>query len=102
MSTDPNGATVSASPEAEIFGLAAFLVASARDTLEATPAYGAFRLLEAAARLARATDDAYLHAFAERISESNSLLLEDLEAYRRAVDALLVSIAEEVKARNMA
>jgi len=93
---------VSRSPEVEIFDVAAFLVASARDTLEATPAYGAFRMLEAVARLAGATEDAYLRSLAVRIRESNTLLLEDLEAYRLAVDVLLVSIAEEAKARNMA
>jgi Family of unknown function (DUF6092) len=86
---------------ADVFDVAAFLVASARDTLEATPSYGAFRMLEAVSRLAALTDDAFLRELAGRIKETNPGLMDDPVGYRSAVDELLVLVAHEAKARNL-
>lgn len=86
----------------DLFDAAVFLVASARDTLDATPSYGAFRMLEAVARLAALTDDPFLHELAARIRDANPRLMDDPVGYREAVDELLVSAAHEAKARNLA
>lgn len=83
------------------FELAVFLVASARDALEATPAYGA-SLLDALARLAPLVPgDTYVHALADRITRTRELMMEDAEAYAAELDALLEDVAAEAKRRNL-
>jgi hypothetical protein len=86
----------------DLFDTAVFLVASARDTLDATPSYGAFRMLDAVARLAALTDDPFLHELAAHIRNANARLMDDPVGYREAVDELLVSVAHEAKSRNLA
>ncbi|MBX5485436.1 MAG: hypothetical protein IRZ17_02370 [Mycolicibacterium hassiacum] len=85
----------------EVFGAVAFLVASARDTVEATAAYGAFRLLDAAGRLAAlAPDDAFLERVAREIEERKHLIMSDAAAFTAAIDSVLADVAGEAKRRN--
>jgi hypothetical protein len=88
--------------EAEsLFDVAVFLVASARDAVEAPPAYGALRMLDAVARLAPLADDAFLAELATRIATSRSLLMADRDAYVAALDELLEAVATETRRRNV-
>lgn len=85
-----------------LFDAIVFLVASARDTLAGTAAYGAFRLLDAVTRLAPlAGDDEYLAALAGRIEQGKRLLMDDADAFARELDALLEEVAAEAKRRNL-
>lgn len=87
--------------ESETFDLAAFLVSSARDALEATPAYGALRLLQALDRLTSLSDDAFVAELSRRASTAAGILMENEDSFRVAVDELLVLVAEEAKRRNL-
>jgi hypothetical protein len=83
-------------------GLAAYLVASARDTLESPPVYGAFRLVEAASRLVdlAGADDAFLLATKAEIDAQKAVMVVEREQFAAWLDGLLVSLAREVKQRN--
>ena len=83
------------------FDLAVFLVASARDTLEATPAYGALRLLDAITRLAPLSDDEFVRELASTVEQTRGLLMEDSAAFAAALDELLAATAAEAKKRNL-
>jgi hypothetical protein len=93
---------VSANDHECLFDTVVFLVASARDTLAATPAYGAFRMLDAVTHLAPlAGEDDYLVALAARIERGKRLLMDDATAYTKELDALLEEVAAEAKRRNL-
>jgi hypothetical protein len=85
---------------ASAFDLAVFLVASARDTLEATPAYGALRLVDAITRLAPLSDDDFVRDLAAKAEQARSLLMDDAAAFAAALDELLSATAAEAKRRN--
>jgi Family of unknown function (DUF6092) len=86
-------------------GLAAYLVASARDCLEAPAVYGAYRLLEATSRLAElavAEGDPFLVETKQAIDRNKDLLMRDQKAFVAWLDELLEAVATEVKRRNLA
>lgn len=83
------------------FSLAAFLVASARDALEGPPVYGAFRLLDAAGRVAAtAPDDPFLAALRDRVEAEKHVVMSDRKAFAEWADRLLRDVAVEAKRRN--
>ena len=81
------------------FDVAAFLVASARDGLEAPPVYGALRMLEAVARLDDATDP-FLRRLRDRIEADKDLVMRDRGAFVTRLDELLADVAREAATRN--
>jgi hypothetical protein len=90
-------------PGGELFDVVAFLVASARDVLEAPAAYGAFRLLDGAARLATIVDgDPFLDRLATTIDSRKHLIMSDRARFVEAVDEVLGEVASEAKRRNFA
>jgi hypothetical protein len=89
-------------PRDSIFDIAAFLIASARDAVEAPPVYGAFRMLDAAGRVAAlAPGDAFLSELANRIEQHKRLVLESHGEYVRELDDVLIAVAAEAKRRNL-
>jgi hypothetical protein len=86
-----------------LFDVVVFLVASARDVLEAPAAYGAFRLLDGAARLAAvAGGDPFLDRLAATIEARKQLIMSDRARFVEAVDEVLAEVATEAKRRNFA
>lgn len=85
----------------EPFDVVALAVASARDVLEAPPVYGAFRLLDVAARVAAAAaDDEFLLRFADDVARCVELVMRDQAAFAARVDELLAAVAAEALRRN--
>src|SRR5690606_10332537 len=78
----------------QAFDIAAFLVASARDSLEAPPVYGALRMFDAAARLADLDpDDDHLRDLGRRFADLRTLIMDDQDAFAARLDDLLAEIA---------
>jgi hypothetical protein len=96
---------VSAPAEDGELALAAYLVASARDCLEAPPVYGAFRLLEGVSRLAdlpAAEGDPFIAELKRSVDANKELVMRDRSAFVAWLDELLEVVASEVKRRNLA
>lgn len=86
-----------------LFDVVVFLVSSARDVLEAPAAYGAFRLLDGAARLASVVEgDPFLERLAATIDRHQHLIMSDRTGFVEAVDEVLAEVATEAKRRNFA
>lgn len=81
------------------FEVAAFLVASARDSLEAPPVYGALRMLEAVVRLDDGGDP-FLGRLRDRIEADKDLVMRDRSAFVTRLDELLADVAREAATRN--
>lgn len=82
------------------FDLAVFLVACARDALEAPAVYGAHRMLESVARLGDHHDDPFLAEIRDRIRGDSHLVMQDRDAFVRRLDGLLADVAGEALTRN--
>jgi Family of unknown function (DUF6092) len=85
--------------------LAAYLIASARDCLEAPPVYGAFRLLEGVSRLVelvKGDDDAFLAELKRTVDARKELVMRDRAEFVAWLEDLLENVAVEVKRRNLA
>ena len=93
--------------EPELFELATYLVASARDCLEEPPVYGPLRLLEGANRIIRMGEsnpelrDKFLSRIREGVSNDIMKVMSDRAEFEKALDALLLQFADELKRRTV-
>ena len=89
------------------FELATYLVASARDCMEEPMVYGPLRMLVAVDRIVDSMErgseprDEFLIEERKKIWDSVISVMNDREAFARALDSLLLEFAEELKSRTL-
>lgn len=90
----------------EVFGLATYLLASARGCVDEPKLYGPLRLVEAISRLVALTEssdfakDEFLIQAKEKIDANKHLVLESDEEFTKFLDDLLREFTQELKKRN--
>jgi hypothetical protein len=91
----------------DVFDLATYLVASARDCLEEPLIYGPLRMLEGVNRIIlmgerdqRFHDD-FLLKMRTRVSTDILKVMSDREKFEKALDDLLLEFADELKRRTV-
>jgi Family of unknown function (DUF6092) len=93
--------------EGGLFEVATYLVASARDCLDEPLDYGPLRLLEGVNRLIKLSrrepslKDPFLEEMEARISEDVLKVMSDRDAFKKAIDDLLLDFAEEMRKRKL-
>ncbi|MDA4121115.1 MAG: DUF6092 family protein [Thaumarchaeota archaeon] len=93
--------------ESELFDLATYLVASARDCLDEPLVYGPLRLLEGANKIIRMGErnpqfrDKFLSKIREGVSSDILKVMSDRAEFEKALDALLLQFADELKRRTV-
>lgn len=93
--------------ESGLFEVATYLVASARDCLDEPLAYGPLRLLEGVNRLIKVSKsnpslrDEFLESMESKISEDVLKVMSDREAFKKALDDLLLDFTEQMKEREL-
>jgi hypothetical protein len=88
-----------------ILEFAAYLVSSARDCLDEPHIYGPLRLLVGVSKLIELSKkdpsfrDEFLERMEQKINEDVLKVMSDREAFKKALDDLLLEFAKELKAR---
>jgi hypothetical protein len=88
------------------FGLATYLLASARGCVDEPKLYGPLRLVEAISRLVALTEtadfakDEFLIQAKEKIDANKHLVMESEEEFTKFLDDLLREFTQELKKRN--
>jgi len=91
----------------DIFDLATYLVASARDCVDEPLIYGPLRMLEGVNKIIEAGErdprfrDDFLTRMQTRISADVLKVMSDREKFKRALDELLLEFADELKGRTV-
>ncbi len=88
--------------EARAFELVGYMLTSARNLLDETPAYGPFRLIDAASRVIGVLADANeasprLSVLRERIDEGKYVVMSDSAAFRTFLDELVLLLVESME-----
>jgi hypothetical protein len=95
------------SQSSEVFDLAIYLVASAKDCLDEPLIYGPLRLLEGVNKIVLmgetnpAFRDKFLSKMKEGVSGDILKVMSDREEFERALDNLLLEFTEELKRRTV-
>lgn len=90
----------------EVFGLATYLLTSARGCVDEPKLYGPLRLVEAISRFVALTEsadfakDEFLIQAKEKIDAHKHLVLESEEEFTKFLDDLLKEFTQELKKRN--
>jgi hypothetical protein len=90
----------------EVFGLATYLLTSARGCVDEPKLYGPLRLIEAISRLVALTvstgsaKDEFLIRAKERIDANKHLVMESEEEFTKFLDDMLREFTHELKRRN--
>ena len=94
-------------PDYDIFDLATYLAASARDCLDEPLIYGPLRMLEGVNRIImmgegdpRFSDD-FLSKMHARVTTDILKVMSDREEFKKALDGLLLEFAAESKRRTV-
>jgi hypothetical protein len=92
-----------------IFGLATYLLTSARGCIEEPLLYGPLRLIEALSRLATLSDyvdcvdpDDFLLRAKKKIDENKYVVMQSQEEFTKFLDSLITEFTAELKRRNKA
>lgn len=90
-----------------VFGLATYLLTSARGCIEEPKLYGPLRLVDAISRLASLSDhaegverDEFLLRAKSKIDINKQLVMESEEEFVKFLDSLLREFTAELKKRN--
>jgi len=92
-------------PDYDIFDLATYLVASARDCVEEPLIYGPLRMLEGVNRIITMGEgdpkfhDDFLSKMRARVTTDVLKVMSDREEFKKALDALLLEFAAESRRR---
>ena len=90
----------------ELFDLAVYLVASAKDCVDEPLIYGPLRLLEGVNMIIRMGEtnpelrDPFLSKLGEGVSKDILKVMSDRPEFERSLDNLLLRFADELKRRN--
>ena len=90
----------------EVFGLATYLLTSARGCVDEPKLYGPLRLVEAISRLVALTEtadfakDEFLIQAKKKIDANKHLVMESEEEFTKFLDSLLREFTQELKKRN--
>lgn len=93
--------------EYDIFDLATYLVASARDCLDEPLVYGPLRMLEGVNRMIRMGEDdprfrdEFLSKKGRGVSDDVLKVMSDRTEFRKALDRLLLEFEQELKRRTV-
>ena len=94
-------------PDYDVFDLATYLVASARDCVDEPLIYGPLRMLEGVNRIImmgegdpRIHDD-FLSKMRARVTTDVLKVMSDREEFKKALDVLLLEFAAESKHRTL-
>jgi hypothetical protein len=94
-------------PDYDVFDLATYLVASARDCIDEPLIYGPLRMLEGVNRIIQMGEkdprfrDGFLSKMRARVSTDILKVMSDREEFRKALDDLLLEFADELKRRTV-
>lgn len=93
--------------EERVFGLATYLLTSARGCIDEPRLYGPLRLVEAVSRLISlaegadgSTRDEFLFRAKDKIDANKHLVMESEERFVKFLDDLLVEFTQELKKRS--
>ena len=99
--------TASQGRDDDAFGLAMFLLTSARGCLDEPSVYGPLRLLQALSRLATISrndanirKDDFLVSARRKLEKNQHLALQSEEEFTRFLDSLIKEFTAELKRRN--
>lgn len=90
----------------DVFDLATYLVASARDCVDEPLIYGPLRMLEGVNRMIQMGEgdprfrDDFLSKMRARVSTDILKVMSDREKFKKALDDLLLEFADELKRRT--
>lgn len=91
----------------DLFDLATYLVASARDCIDEPLIYGPLRMLEGVNKIVQMGEsdarlrDEFVRRAGERVSGDILKVMSDREAFKQALDGLLLDFADELKHRTL-
>jgi len=91
----------------DVFDLATYLVASARDCLDEPLIYGPLRMLEGVNKMIQLGEkdprfrDRFLSTMQVRVSSDILKVMSDREKFKKALDDLLLEFADELKRRTI-
>jgi len=94
-------------PDYDLFDLATYLVASARDCVDEPLIYGPLRMLEGVNKIMEVGEgdprlrDGFLTRMQTRISADVLKVMSDREKFKRALDELLLEFADELRSRTV-
>ena len=94
-------------PDYDIFDLATYLVASARDCVDEPLIYGPLRMLEGVNRIIMMGEsdpryrDEFLSKMRSRVTTDVLKVMSDREEFKKALDDLLLEFATESKRRTV-
>jgi len=94
-------------PETDLFDLATYLVASARDCVDEPLIYGPLRMLDGVSKIAQITGgdprlrDSFLSKMGPRISADVLKVMSDREKFKKALDDLLLEFTDELERRTV-
>lgn len=94
-------------PENDLFDLATYLVASARDCVDEPLIYGPLRMLDGVNRIVQIAEsdarfrDSFLSNMGPRISAEVLNVMSDREKFKKALDDLLLEFTDELKRRTV-
>jgi len=94
-------------PDYDIFDLATYLVASARDCVDEPLIYGPLRMLEGVNRIMMMGEsdpryrDEFLSKMRSRVTTDVLKVMSDREEFKKALDDLLLEFATESKRRTV-
>lgn len=92
-------------PEIDLFDLATYLVASARDCVDEPLIYGPLRMLDGVNKIVQITEcdprfrDSFLSKMGPRISADVLKVMSDREKFKKALDDLLLEFTDELERR---
>ena len=84
----------------DVFAVATYLAACAPLTYEESNSLNAFRLIDAASRLMRLTDDEFLHARHAEFEANSNLVMADEDAFRAWLSDYARTFTAEALRRN--
>jgi len=94
-------------PDYDLFDLATYLVASARDCVDEPPIYGPLRMLDGVNRIVQIAEsdtrfrDGFLSRMGPRLSADVMKVMSDREKFKKALDDLLLEFTDELKYRTV-